>query len=156
MAEMPFVHPDLEYVYVDLDHPSMAAAKRQAEVSTCYKQRTGAIIQDLDDPYTLDVPLLVGFGNNAVAVPQEECPRANMETGTGYHLCFDKCGGNLHAEVCAIEDLNERNYPHYGHRLALFLYGHWWCCEDCCNKMVAAGIKAVFLVKDSGPDTRWF
>lgn len=155
--EMPFVHPDLEYVYVDLDHPCMVAAKAQAETSSCFKQRTGAVITDFT-PTAERVPenWIVASGTNAVAFPQESCPRQNMETGTGYHLCFDLCGGNLHAEVSALLDLRERLYPHDGHELGLFLYGHWWCCENCCNHMVAAGVTKVFLLEGADAGTVWF
>jgi deoxycytidylate deaminase len=153
--EMPYKDPEIEYVYVDLDHPLMRSAKAQAEQSTCYKQRTGAVITDFDDRFQNE-HYVCAYGNNSVHNQQDSCPRQNMETGTGYHLCFEKCGGNLHAETSAIEDMNERMYPHYGHRLGLFLYGHWWCCEDCCEAMKEAGITTVFLMKDSGPDTRWF
>jgi deoxycytidylate deaminase len=154
---MPYRDPELEYLYVDLDHPCMSAAKAQAERSTCYKQRTGAVITDLDPAASWQPEhWIVAGGNNSVQTPQDACPRQNMETGTGYHLCFDQCGGNLHAEVAAIEDLEERLYPHYGHRLMLFLYGHWWCCEDCCAKMKAAGVTTVVLLEGSGPETRWF
>ena len=29
----------------------------------------------------------------------------------------------------------------------LFLYGHWWSCKDCSDKIEKVGIKSVFISK---------
>ena len=31
----------------------------------------------------------------------------------------------------------------------LYLWGHWWCCEDCWNAMIHAGVKDVYLLEGS-------
>jgi len=31
----------------------------------------------------------------------------------------------------------------------LYLWGHWWCCESCWNKMIEINIRNIYLLKDS-------
>lgn len=155
MAQMPYKHEGLDYLYAYDDHPFMMSARNIAEQSSCYKQRTGAVIVCYDEP-GFEQGIVVGSGNNSVKVPQDSCPRQDMETGTGYHLCFEKCGGNLHAEVAAIEDMIERGFDAKDRDIMLYLYGHWYCCENCCDRMKEAGVKSIVLHNESGPDTRWF
>jgi 2'-deoxynucleoside 5'-phosphate N-hydrolase len=31
----------------------------------------------------------------------------------------------------------------------IYLYGHWWACQKCWDTMIAAGIRNVYLLKDS-------
>lgn len=140
--EIPFQHPDLHYWKI-ASGERMDLAKKVRDTSTCYKQKVGAVICDR-------LGTVLAIGTNAVKTPQESCPRAELPTGTAYELCKEACGGNLHAEIAALQMLNETDEP-YG----VYLYGHWWLCEDCCNALAAAGIKNVYLHAYHGPDTDW-
>jgi hypothetical protein len=32
-------------------------------------------------------------------------------------------------------------------KLDLYLWGHWWCCKLCWDKMIEVGIKNVYLME---------
>jgi hypothetical protein len=31
----------------------------------------------------------------------------------------------------------------------LYLYGHWWCCQDCWQEMIDKGVKYIYLLDKS-------
>jgi len=76
------------------------------------------------------------------------CDRVKLgiPTGQSYELC-EGCHPKNHSEPKAIADAQKKGFdPSDG---ALYLWGHWWCCEPCWQAMVAAGIKRVFLLRDA-------
>lgn len=93
--------------------------------------------------------VVLGIGANGSDYHKfNECMRRklNIPTGEGYELC-EGCHPKNHGEPQAIKNAIEN-----GNNLAgadLYLWGHWWCCEPCWNEMIAAGIKNVYLLKDS-------
>lgn len=73
--------------------------------------------------------------------------KMNMPTGQGYDLC-EGCNPKFHSEPSAIRDAKEKGNDTQD--ADLYLWGHWWCCEPCWNAMIAAGIKNVYLLENSG------
>lgn len=121
-----------------LNNGFMVAAKEQAQLSGCIKQQVGAVI--VKDGH------IVGFGNNGCAHPQTACPRETMEykSGDGYHLCWDVCHQWSHAEINALGDALADKEDLEG--ATLYLYGHWYCCPDCMERMKEAGIASFHLM----------
>jgi deoxycytidylate deaminase len=76
------------------------------------------------------------------------CPRIVLEcpSGTGYELCklHDDPG---HAEQMAVKIAQEQGIEIKG--ADLYMYGHWWACEPCWNKLINAGVRDVYLVDDA-------
>jgi deoxycytidylate deaminase len=69
-----------------------------------------------------------------------------MPTGEGYDLC-EGCNSKFHSEPSAIRDALSKNKDTEG--ADLYLWGHWWCCKDCWDSMISAGIKNVYLLDGS-------
>lgn len=134
----PYLPPSREILYVPENHACMYVAKIICERSGCVKQPTGAVIAD---GYEI---LSVG-ANSGKKV--DVCPRWGSPTGTNYGPCKSVCHQEGHAEVSAIKNAFAAGYEIWG--ADMYLYGHWWCCEDCWDKMISAGIKRVFLMENS-------
>jgi deoxycytidylate deaminase len=143
LLEVPYLPAGRHLEITDelVDALPMGSAEIFARCSGCVKLQTGASIWRQGQ--------LLGWGNNSVARPQEICPRQDMLTGTGYDLCKTVCQQHYHAERATIECALEA-----GHDLAgssLFLYGHWWVCEDCWDHIIKARIARVFLASECLP-----
>jgi deoxycytidylate deaminase len=71
-----------------------------------------------------------------------------VKSGTKYWLCPGCADYEYHAEFGAVQDaLLNSNYD--VHDSDLYLYGHWWCCKPCWDKMIKNGIRNVFLVENA-------
>jgi deoxycytidylate deaminase len=71
----------------------------------------------------------------------------NCPTGQGYELCKNICQQTGHSEPSAINNATKNGYETNG--ADLYLYGHWWCCQQCWDSMIAGGIKNVFLLENA-------
>jgi deoxycytidylate deaminase len=80
------------------------------------------------------------YGENDCANPQEICPRGDMPSGVGYHLCKDICKQGAHAEVSAIIAAGP---DAIGGKL--YLEGHTYACNSCKAESEAAGIKEIII-----------
>lgn len=70
-----------------------------------------------------------------------------IKSGEKYWLC-PGCGAyNMHAEARAIFDAKKNGNKIDG--ADLYLWGHWWCCDQCTEKMNEAGIRNVYLLENS-------
>lgn len=101
---------------------------------TCKKQRVVCVI-------TLDDGSFV-VGENECEEPQEVCPRAEMATGEGYHLCVEVCKQKGHAEAVAASLV-----PSDKNGVAAYLFGHTYACDDCKSKLRQVGVQEVVIVK---------
>jgi hypothetical protein len=77
-------------------------------------------------------------GTNACANPQPACPRGDMPTGVGYHLCREVCGQHGHAEAAAIQSAAGR-----ARGGTLYLEGHSYACAACLALAAGAGLEVV-------------
>jgi deoxycytidylate deaminase len=98
----------------------------------CVKQRVIATIISRDG--------LTYVGENDCASPQQTCPRGDMPTGVGYHLCKEVCHQGAHAEVNAIAAAGEAAWG-----ATLYLEGHTYACLPCTDKCDAAGILEIVI-----------
>lgn len=76
-----------------------------------------------------------------------ERERLGSASGQDYDLC-EGCHPVNHAEskaVAAAHAVGIADLRGYH----LYLWGHWFCCEACCDLIVTCGITRVFLLKDS-------
>lgn len=83
----------------------------------------------------------VYVGRNDCANPQEVCPRGDMPSNVGYHLCRDVCGQYGHAEVMAIKAAGDDACG--GH---LILMGHKAVCPTCMAACNAAEIATITVI----------
>ena len=78
------------------------------------------------------------YGENDCATPQQTCPRSDLPSGVGYHLCKEVCQQGAHAEVSAITKAGSA-----AEGATLVLRGHTYACDDCKAACAAAGIKEI-------------
>lgn len=132
--ELPYLPEGREILYVNDADEFLAAAEASArELTTDHEHPTGAVV--------VRDGVILGVGANRSEYHAEKgCERKkqNCPTGEGYELC-PGCGPEFHAEQQAIGDAGECVGAD------LYLWGHWWCCESCWKKMIAAGIRNVYL-----------
>ncbi len=127
-------------LYVPENNEFMQAAKKAAEeLSLDSKHQTGAVVVLNDE--------IIGRGaNGSIYHAQYGCERKRkgIPTGESYELC-EGCHPKNHAEPSSIRNtLETGNNPK---NADLYLWGHWWCCEDCWNSMIEAKIRDVYLVE---------
>ena len=80
------------------------------------------------------------IGNNYCLKPQTECPRKDMPSGQGYHLCKEVCFQPRHAEANALLAAGEEARGAY-----LFLEGHTYACDSCQRLALDAGVRSIII-----------
>lgn len=73
--------------------------------------------------------------------PQPVCPRGDMPTGVGYHLCKEVCQQPGHAEINALILAGE---DAMGGRMVIS--GHTYACESCQGAARRAGVVKIEFV----------
>ena len=68
------------------------------------------------------------------------------KTGEDYELCRG-CHPRNHSEPKAIKSVLKKKFSVRG--TDLYMWGHWWCCKSCWNKMIRYGIERVYLLEGS-------
>jgi deoxycytidylate deaminase len=138
--KLPYLPKSREILYVPSDNKFMLAAKKFAEENSQDSQfKTGAVI--------VQNSKIIGRGANGSDFHKKlGCVRKffRVKTGKKYWLC-PGCSPKNHAEQSAIKDAKFRGISTKG--ADLYLWGHWWCCQSCWEKMIEAEIKNVYLEK---------
>lgn len=144
-----------DILFVASDNPFMREAKVFAEEnSTDLNHSTGAVVV-LDDE-------IIGRAANQSALKNKKllelhknglCVRKMLKIPSGqkYWLCPGCASHRNHAEWGAVRDALKNQEAASGKNGSiaganLYLYGHWWCCKPCWDKMIAAGIKNVYVI----------
>jgi len=129
--------------YAPADNEYMLAAKAYAQQHSLDKTMPNSSIIVKDSQ-------IAGRGANGSDYHEKhgcERVRLGIPTGQGYELC-EGCSPKNHGEPRAIADAREHGVNDLN-GAALYLWGHWWCCEPCWNSMLAAGIRDVYLLEGS-------
>lgn len=137
----PFIPSDRRFHYVPPDNEFMLEARTMARKSTDKMMPVGAVI--------VKNGFIIGRGVNASEYHKKfgcERQKKKMPTGIGYGLC-PGCDPKFHAEQTAIRDAEIKGKDTKG--ADLYLWGHWWNCQKCWEKMKLAGIKNVYLMENS-------
>ncbi len=100
-------------------------ARNLAERSTSARKTSCVVVKD---------GVIIGTGTNTHTEP---CKREGFPTGVGYDLC-DGCNYDNHAEANALRDIDAEGAD-------LYLYGHYYLCDLCQDKVNKAGIAHVFI-----------
>jgi deoxycytidylate deaminase len=77
---------------------------------------------------------------------REKRGQAKFKGGEGFELC-PGCHADSHAEANLIKRIKEENKYAELNGANVYMYGHFWCCKPCWQKMLDAGIKNVYLPK---------
>ena len=145
----PYLPQNKKYLYVPIENMFMQEAMRvRNNYSSVPQYSTGAVIVKNNQ--------IIGRGANQAMFTAKWyqkfhannfCLRRflKIKTGQKYWLCPGCAQPNKHAEAMAIKNAKKSNHDLLGSDL--YLFGHWWCCKDCWDKMIGAGIKNVYLVE---------
>lgn len=149
--EYPYLPEGREILYVLENDPFMKEAMEAARnLSTDRLQPTGAVIVK-EDKILVKVANQVILKNSKFQELHRKklCLRKilKIKSGTKYWLCPGCSGYNSHAEAKAVLKAKKENINIKGGDL--YLWGHWWCCKPCWDKMIEAGIKNVYLLSGS-------
>lgn len=137
--------------YVSGDDVYMQEAERLSrEESTDVQHSTGAVVVMKGD--------IIGKGANQSALKSKKLLRIHKDgfcvrrllkipSGQKYWLCPGCSSCKQHAESRAVKDAISKHGRNNVNGADLYLYGHWWCCKPCWDRMIDVGISRVFLVE---------
>jgi deoxycytidylate deaminase len=136
--EVPFLPENQNLYQVKDTNIFIQAAKKVAlEQTSDLAHPTGAVIVKNNQ--------IIGEGANFSQYHKKHgCERKKLKckSGEGYDLCVG-CNPQFHAEATAIRHVLAQNKS--TKNCDLYLWGHWWCCQACWQKIIDAKISRVFL-----------
>jgi deoxycytidylate deaminase len=149
-VKYPYLPDDCFIESVPESNNFMGKAKEEAKKSNDQQQPTGAVI-------VCDGKIISEKSNKnplssswIIKLHKKYCIRhlLHIHTGEKYWACPGCATNESHAESRAVLDIQKRNIKDINNP-ELYLWGHWWCCKPCWDKMLEIGIKKVYLVDDS-------
>ena len=149
--EYPYLPPGKILQYISESNKYMSVAKEVALTqSTDKKISTGAVIVN-------EAGEILASGANQSALKNKFllethnswCFRKifHVPSGEKYWLCPGCASHKNHAEHRAVSALQTKFPEQIDLKPDLYLWGHWWCCEQCWDKMIKAGINNVYLME---------
>ncbi|MFZ5391755.1 MAG: hypothetical protein ACOZAR_00995 [Patescibacteria group bacterium] len=142
------INKKIKIEFVKLDNQYIQLAKKiSQEKSGCSYWNTGAVITGFDKNGS---ERIISKGANEGKKCVIPCPRfeRSCASGTGYKLCKDICYQDSHAEVNACNHLPQNHLNKYSN-IKLYLFGHYWCCQSCWQKMIQSEIYHVLLPENA-------
>ena len=140
LIDYPYLPDGCAHSYVKEENPFMAAAKAAAGGHGCRKHATGAVA-------VKDGQIIISASNAGIHVPV--CPRQykGYKTGEGYRYCQSYCEQISHPEVIICRIAKEQGIDLSD--AEIYLYGHWWVCNNCWKHLLEAGVRHVYLLEGS-------
>lgn len=143
---MPFFPKNLNIEFVSSGNFYMRKAKEVAEKhSLDPEHRTGAVVYNVDKGTANGS--IIGIGANGSELHAKsgcERKRRGSKTGEDYELC-EGCQPHNHAEQKAIANALWNGNKEKMKGAVLFLWGHYYACESCCNAMKQVGIDTIHI-----------
>merc|ERR1712232_908969 len=68
--------------------------------------------------------------------------RQGCKSGQDYELC-EGCWPSNHAEATLIRKVTEAGLKDQLSGATFHMYGHWWCCKNCCDAMESAHVAGI-------------
>jgi deoxycytidylate deaminase len=75
---------------------------------------------------------------------KEKQGKPKFKGGEGFELC-PGCHTDSHAEANLIKTIEDQGKYSELKDANIYMYGHFWCCKSCWQKMLDAGVKNVYL-----------
>ncbi len=149
IMQYPYLPEGRTILYVPEDNKYMSAAREVAESkSTDRNVPTGAVIVDEGGEILVREANQSALKNKFLLDTHKTwCIRKlfKIPSGQKYWLCPGCASHKNHGEYGAVVALQKKFSNKIGSNLDLYLWGHWWCCKPCWDKMIEAGIKNVYL-----------
>lgn len=141
----PYLPPGKTIYYVPKNNAYMGAARDYALAHSLDRaQPTGSAV--------VAGGTIIGLGANGSTFHNTQpCQRVvlGIPTGQGYDLC-EGCHPKNHSEPRAIAAAHAAGFATKG--AALYLWGHWWCCQPCWQAILGGGIARVYAQQRSEID----
>jgi deoxycytidylate deaminase len=146
----PYLPEEGKIYYVSEDNVFMVEAKDQARKSNDHNTPTGAVIVSVGEMVSKDHNNAPISNPKLINLHKKYCIRKilGIPSGHKYWLCPGCATNSSHAEYRAVLNIQKQEIKNLDNP-ELYLWGHWWCCKPCWDKMLEVGIKKVFLVKGS-------
>lgn len=147
----PYIFPGRSIEYVDESNKHMARAKEIARTSNDQSFPNASVVV-CNNEILVGLPNKTPLSNSFLKnLHKKYCIRRmfGIPSGQKYWLCPGCASHENHGEYRASVALQKQFPDKIGFNLELYLWGHWWCCKPCWNKMTEVGIKKVFLLKGS-------
>jgi deoxycytidylate deaminase len=149
----PYLPDGRTILYAPENNKYILAAKEFALThSTDRKVPTGAVIVDKDGSILVSAANQSALKNKFLLRTHKNwCIRKlfKVPSGQKYWMCPGCASHKNHGEYRAVSALEKKFPQKIKTNLDLYLWGHWWCCKPCWDKMISAGIKDVYLMEGS-------
>jgi deoxycytidylate deaminase len=147
----PYLPEGRTILYVAEDNKNMLAAKEFAlKYSTDKQVSTGAVVVADSGEILASAANQTPIKNKFLLDTHKNwCIRKffKIPSGQKYWLCPGCASHKNHGEYRAVVAL-QKKFPNQTHvNCDLYLYGHWWCCKPCWDKMIEVGIRNVYLMQ---------
>lgn len=148
-SKYPYLPIGRTILYVAENNKYMSSAKEVALTeSTDKKTSTGVVIVNKEGDILIKAANQSALKNEFLLKTHPIwCIRKffGIPSGQKYWLCPGCASHRYHAESFAVSKAKKTNTNISG--CNLYLWGHWWCCKPCWDKMIEAGIKDVYLME---------
>jgi len=147
----PYLPEGKTILYAREDNKYMQEAKRIALTqSTDKKVPTGVVVVDDKGEILVSAANQSALKNKfLLSTHPNWCIRKffKIPSGQKYWLCPGCASYKNHGEYRSVLAL-EKEFPQkINSNLDLYLWGHWWCCKSCWDKMIQVGIKNIYLME---------
>jgi deoxycytidylate deaminase len=151
--KLPYIPEGCEIFTVPVSDKFMQEAKGVCEnESTDKKHSTGAVIVK-DGRVLIGAANQSGFKSSFLIGKHAEglCVRKffNVPSGKGYWMCPGCSKSKHHAESGAVIKAMKKYSKAELEGATVYLYGHYWCCQDCWSNMLKVGINTVYVVENA-------
>lgn len=147
----PYLPEGRTILYVPEDNKYMLVAKEVAETkSTDRNVSTGVVVVDEAGEILIREANQSALKNKFLLDSHKNwCIRKlfKIPSGQKYWLCPGCASHKNHGEYRAVLALQKKFSQKIGANLDLYLWGHWWCCKPCWDKMIEVGVKNVYLAE---------
>jgi deoxycytidylate deaminase len=149
----PYLPEGRTILYVSKDNQFMQEAKEVArKESTDKRSSTGAVIVKVRDNVVVskDANKAPLTNNKLIDLHKKYCIRRilGIPSGQKYWLCPGCAAGDHHAEYRASKKLIKQGFDK-NDQFDLYLWGHWWACKDCWDKMLEIPIRNLYVMDNS-------
>jgi len=152
------------YNLIEESHPMMQAAKQAAIDHSLTSTFPIGIVIVKDGEIISESANGNGYHEKNINTPEhrygckrrfiskelEKVGKPKLQSGEGFDLCTG-CDTDYHAEARAIREATDKSKLNGAE---LYMYGHWWCCKDCWDKMKAVGITKAYVVDNFRDDNK--
>ncbi len=143
----PYLPEGRQIKYVDEHNKFIILAKETASRSKDQSTPTGSVsvVGIVEIAMASNKPPI--SNKNLVKLHKKYCIRRifKIPSGQKYWMCPGCAGSENHAEYRVAQEMIQKGIRDFD----LYLWGHWWCCKPCWDKMIEAGVKDVYLLENS-------